>query len=471
MSLRLRLALWYGGLAGITMLLVCSLIYTVHSRTHYDDLDLALVSAVDHVAGEVASNEHPGMLAVPVAPQIVTRVYDAGGAVLAAAPNATAAPAIDPAAVLGQPPARAYGPLVRLAPSLVSVDPAGGTFGIVRAADGARWRVYLLPSTGGGAYLATAPLAALDASVAWLRQLILLLAILGTGVALVVGWLVAGRALRPVTALTDTAQAIAHAPGFGERVPVGTGRDELGRLARTFNEMLASLERAYQAQHRFVADASHELRAPLTAIQANLDLLERQPAMPPEERREAVGEASREAGRLARLVADLLALARADAGVALRRQRVEFDRLVLDALGDARLLARGQRLEVERLEPALIDGDPDRLQQLLLILLDNAIKYTPSGGRVTLALRRDGDWVRLTVADTGIGIAPGDLERVFERFYRADPARARDPGGTGLGLPIARWIAEQHGGEIALASGQEGGTTATIRIPLAGAPV
>jgi signal transduction histidine kinase len=188
--------------------------------------------------------------------------------------------------------------------------------------------------------------------------------------------------------------------------------------------------------------------------------------MPLAERREAVGEASREAGRLARLVADLLALARADAGVSLRRQPVEFDRLVLDALGEARHLARGQRLEVERLEPALVDGDPDRLQQLLLILLDNAIKYTPPDGRVTLALRRKGGDVQLTVSDTGVGIAPVDLERVFERFYRADPARTRDPGGTGLGLPIARWIAEQHGGEIALSSAPGRGTVATVRLPL-----
>jgi two-component system, OmpR family, sensor kinase len=467
MSLRLRLALWCGGLAGITMLLVCSLIYTVHSRTHYDDLDRALLSAAEHVAREYASAEHPEILSAPVTPQIVTRVYGAGGQVLAATPNAAAAPAIDPDAVLRQPASRAYGPLVRLAPSLVAIEPAGGAFGIVHGANGARWRVYVLPAAGDTAYLAAASLADLDTSVARLRRLIMLLAALGTGSALLIAWFVAGRALRPVTALTDTAQAIARAPGFGERVPVGAGRDELGRLARTFNEMLASLERAYQAQHRFVADASHELRAPLTAIQANLDLLERRPAMPPADRQEAVAEASREAGRLARLVADLLALARADAGVSLRRQRVEFDRLALDALGDARHLARGQRLEVEQLEPALVDGDPDRLQQLLLILLDNAIKYTPPGGRVALALRREGDDVLLTVADTGVGIAEGDLERVFERFYRADPARARDPGGTGLGLPIARWIADEHGGTIALSSAVGRGTLATVRLPFA----
>ena len=467
MSLRARLALWYGGLSALTMLLVCALIYVVHSRTHYDDLDRTLVGAAEHVAREYASAGHPEVLAVPVAPQIVARVYGPGGQVLAASPNAAGAPAIDPAGVLAQPGGPAYGPLVRLAPSLVDVDPAGGAFGVVRGGEGARWRAYALPAADGTTYLQASPLAELDASVAWLRRLIALLGTLGAGAALLIGWLVAGRALRPVTALTDTAQAIARAPGFGERVSQGTGRDELGRLARTFNEMLASLERAYQAQHRFVADASHELRAPLTAIQANLDLLERQPAMTPDERREAVGEASREAGRLARLVADLLALARADAGVSLRRRRVELDRLALDALGDARHLARGQRLEVERLEPLLVDGDPDRLQQLLLILLDNAIKYTPPGGRVALALRRDGDGALLTVADTGVGIAEGDLERVFERFYRADPARGRDPGGTGLGLPIARWIAEQHGGTIALESAIGRGTLATVRLPLA----
>ena len=230
--------------------------------------------------------------------------------------------------------------------------------------------------------------------------------------------------------------------------------------------MLDSLEQAYQAQQRFVADASHELRAPLTAIQANLELLQRQPGMAPTERQEAIGEASREAHRLVQLVADLLALARADAGLELRRQPVELDRVLLEAAREARLLARGQRIEIGDLEPVMLEGDADRLKQLFLVLLDNAVKYTAADQQVTLALRRRNGMAEVLVRDNGVGIAADDLPRVFERFFRADPARARDPGGTGLGLPIARWIAEQHGGRLELDSRLGRGTTAKIRLPL-----
>jgi two-component system OmpR family sensor kinase len=214
-----------------------------------------------------------------------------------------------------------------------------------------------------------------------------------------------------------------------------------------------------------VADASHELRAPLTSIQGNLEILERQANLPGEERMEAIGEASREAHRLARLVADLLALARADAGVPLRQEPVEMDRVLMDSVAEARHLTHGQRLEVEHLEPAVVAGDPDRLKQLVLILLDNAIKYTPPDGRVTVRLQQNGTGIEVSVRDTGIGIPREDLPRVFDRFYRADPARSRDPGGTGLGLSIARWIAEQHGGAISLDSHPGKGTTAIVRLP------
>ena len=168
--------------------------------------------------------------------------------------------------------------------------------------------------------------------------------------------------------------------------------------------------------------------------------------MPAADRDEALDEAEREAGRLTRLVADLLALARADAGVTLQRRLVALDEVVLDAFRTARQLARGKELVLDPFEPAQVVGDEDRLKQLLLILLDNALKYTPAGGRVTLGLRHLPTAAELLVRDTGVGIGGEDLPHVFERFYRADPARNRDSGGTGLGLPIARWIAQQHGG-------------------------
>ncbi len=470
MSLRLRLALWYGALTGLVIVLVTLLTYALHTSGHYDDLDHALVSVARHVAEEYDSAADPrraDFITKPPSAGLVLRVYDTAGRLVAASPNAALAPEAAPWALLTGPSVSPFDPLVGLAPSFMPSHPEPGVLGVATGPDGTRWRLYALPLRDGQALLAATPLDRADAATALFRQLVPLLAGFGAAVTLLAGYLLAGQAIRPVATVTETAGAIARSRDFARRVPEPRRRDELGRLAATFNTMLASLHEAYQAQQRFVADASHELRAPLTVIQANLELVRRHPDLPAAERDEAIGEASREAGRLARLVADLLALARADAGLPLRRWRVEVDRLLLDAFAEARPLARGQRLEISQLEPVQITGDPDRLKQLVLILLDNAIKYTPPGGQVILDLRRNGTSAEILVRDTGIGIAPEDLPHVFDRFYRADPARSRDPGGTGLGLAIARWIAEQHGGQITLASSPGAGTTARVCLPLA----
>ncbi|MCZ7574689.1 MAG: HAMP domain-containing histidine kinase [Ardenticatenaceae bacterium] len=471
MSLRLRLALWYGGLTGLIILMIGVLAYAAYHRTQYDNLDRALEGAVEHVAGAHSSlavaGEVAAMLATPILPNVGVRVYGERGQVVAASPNAGPAPAIDPRDVLDHPSGPPYDLITGLVPPFATVEAGGGAFGLTSDADGRRWRLYVLPVDGSKQFLlAAASLEGIDASVELFRRLVPLLAVVGAGITLIAGGLLAGYALRPVATLTETASTIARSRELGRRVPIGSRRDELGQLAATFNEMLASLEQAYRAQQRFVADASHELRAPLTAIQANLELLERQPNMPAGEQREAVGEASREARRLARLVADLLALARADAGLALKRRPVDLDAVVLEAFRAARQLAHGQTLALEPFEPARVAGDEDLLKQLVLILLDNALKYTPPAGCVTLGLRRRGARAELLVGDTGVGIPAEDLPHVFERFYRADPARSRDPGGTGLGLSIARWIAAHHGGQIDLQSQPGQGTLVTVRLPL-----
>jgi signal transduction histidine kinase len=270
--------------------------------------------------------------------------------------------------------------------------------------------------------------------------------------------------------MTETAQTITLSQDLTRRIEMPTHQDELGRLAKTFNEMLESIEAASSAQQRFVSDASHELRAPLTAIQGNLELLSRHRSMPEVEREVALAEVTREANRLSRLVADLLALARADAGVPLKHRLLDLDEVVLGAYHEAHQLSQGQTLTLEPFEPVQVTGDEDRLKQLVLILLDNALKYTPAHGHVTLGLQRLETGSKITVRDTGVGIPPEDLPHVFERFYRADPARGRDPGGTGLGLPIAHWIVEQHGGKITLESHPGQGTLATVYLPLPGGP-
>lgn len=474
MSLRHRLALSYGGLTGLLILLVCAYSYAVHSRAHYDEIDGVLASSAEHVAEELAAAGTPEQRAGVVhAAQLlgsVVRVYGADGALRLQTETGASAPPLDLGAALTKASPPPYPSVGRLAPALHEAARWHGKFGLAHKGH-QRWRFYVLPLHGGTGYLAAiTPLGTIDYSVRRFGQLMVLMATIGAALTFLAGWVIAAHALRPVALLIDTAGTIARSRQFSRRVSMDattSSRDELTRLAATFNEMLGSLEQAYSGQQRFIADASHELRAPLTVIQANLELLRDRREMPLEDRERATDEAAREAHRLARLVADLLALARADAGAPLRHGPVELDRVLMEVVGEARHLTRGQRLEIGTLEPSLIQGDSDRVKQLFLILADNAIKYTPPGGLVRLSLRRMDDAAALIVQDTGIGITPVDLPHVFDRFYRADRARSRDPGGTGLGLSIARWIAGQHGGTVELESEPGRGTTATARLPLA----
>lgn len=472
MSLRLRLALWHGGLTGLLILLVCVYSYAVHSRAHYDEMDAELAGSAKHVAEELAvvstTSARVGVLHASQLLGPAMRIYGGDGVLRLETASGARAPAVDLRDLLAANAPPPYTAVVRLAPPLHGDGRPPGTFGLV--AGDPRWRLYALPLSGGAEYLlAATPLDMIDSSVGRFAQIMLLMAAGGTVLSFLLGWLLAAHALHPVGLLIGTAGAIARSREFSHRVPfeaVKPAGDELGRLAATFNEMLGSLEQAYGIQRRFVSDAAHELRAPLTAIQANLELLCDRTDMLPEEREWATREAALEADRLARLVADLLSLARADAGIPLRREPVELDRLVMEVMGEARLLARGQTLEIGELEPSLIAGDRDRVKQLFLILVDNAIKYTPSGGRVRLSLRRESGAAVFVVQDTGAGIPSAALPHVFERFYRADMARSRDPGGTGLGLPIARWIAGEHGGTVQIESTTGRGTTATVFLPL-----
>ena len=227
--------------------------------------------------------------------------------------------------------------------------------------------------------------------------------------------------------------------------------------------MLGRLENLFRTQQRFSADVSHELRTPLTIIRGQLALL--QPTIAAEHR-EALMAIDGEAQRMTRLVADLLLLAQSDAGATtLKREMVELDTLLLDVYRQARLMVngRGEALKVTlgAEDQALVEGDLDRLKQLLLNLVENAIKYTPSG-EVKLSMLKQSGEVGVSVSDTGMGIPPADLPHIFERFYRVDKARSREQGGTGLGLSIAQWIAQAHGGRIEARSEVGKGTTFTV---------
>ncbi len=223
-----------------------------------------------------------------------------------------------------------------------------------------------------------------------------------------------------------------------------------------------------EMQKRFVADAAHELRAPLTAIRGNLELLRRYEHIATEERLEMLSDAEREASRLSRLISDMLSVARGDAAQRADVSPLQFNQLLEQALRGASHLSIDHRLESDKLPNAMIYGDRDSLMQLVLVLLENALKYTPKGGTVRVSLLLEPDWAELRVSDDGPGIASEDLPLVFERFYRVDRARTpgRDPGGTGLGLPIAKLIVEAHAGTVKLESQLGMGTTAVVRLPL-----
>jgi signal transduction histidine kinase len=286
--------------------------------------------------------------------------------------------------------------------------------------------------------------------------------------AAVVGWLSANRALRPLDTITETAARISRADDLSRRIPLeGLPHDEVGRLAQAFNDTLERLERLFNAQRRFLADVSHELRTPLTTIRGNVDLLRRMGGADTD----SLDAIQTEAERMSRLVYDLLLLAQSDAGtLPLAREPVELDTLLLEVFRESQVLAGGVQLGIGEIDQAVVLGDRDRLKQLLLNLVSNALKFTPEGGRVTLNLTRPApDWARLVVADTGAGIPLDELPHIFERFYRVDKARARSQGGAGLGLAIAQRIAHVHGGRIEAASdGATGrGSTFSVWLPLA----
>lgn len=281
-------------------------------------------------------------------------------------------------------------------------------------------------------------------------------------------WWLAGRAVRPVMDITKQAEAIG-AGTLGRRIDAHADTQEYERLVQVLNTMLERLDAAFEAQRRFTSDASHELRSPLTALRGELELaLRRERA--PEEYRRVLASALEEAERLSCLAEDLLALARSDAGAIEARPRPAdltetIGRIVERHRGRAE--ARTIRLETD-LEPGLRGAcDPDLLDRMLTNLIDNALKFTTPGGQVGVAARREGDDLVIVVEDTGAGVRDEDLDRIFNRFYRADAARTSTEG-TGLGLSIVRTAALAHGGMVAVENRPDGGARFTVRLPVLG---
>jgi heavy metal sensor kinase len=288
---------------------------------------------------------------------------------------------------------------------------------------------------------------------------------LGTAFSAIIGALLARRALRPVDDITKTAMAIYHADNLDQRVSVPAANDEVGRLSQAFNEMLDRLAKLFNAQQRLVADVSHEMRTPLTVIRGNVDLLRAMGCAD----LESLDALTRESERMTRLVGDLLLLSQADSGVLpMHFQPLALNQVIADVERSGQVLAAGRVSVVAEAEPDLvIQADPDRLKQVLLNLVDNAIKHTPDGGCVTLAANHSyNGFVRIAVSDTGIGIPEEDIPFVFDRFYRVDKSRSRANGGSGLGLSIARSIVLAHHGRIVASSRAGEGTTFDMYLPV-----
>lgn len=285
-------------------------------------------------------------------------------------------------------------------------------------------------------------------------------------IAVLGGWFLMRRALAPVNTLTTTLESI-HAETLGRQLPRSGNGDELDRLAEVFNSMMTRLDQSFTRVREFTINASHELKTPLTILRGEMETRLREPSLSAADR-EHIASQLDEIARLTKIVDGLTLLAKADTGrMAVSRESVRLDELVKDCFEDARLLAQpaGVRVDLEECGPATVRGDRHRLRQLLLNLTDNAIKYNEPGGKVVMSLRGGNGALELSIANTGPGISAEKQPRVFDRFYRGDPAHNSDVEGSGLGLSIVQWIVKAHGGSIDLTSTPGQWTTVTVRFP------
>jgi heavy metal sensor kinase len=324
-----------------------------------------------------------------------------------------------------------------------------------------------LSSAGEYGILVAGPLDQLD------RQQYLLARVLVVATPLMVlataglSWWVASSALRPVTAMAAQAEAITvHSPDWRLDAPSVT--DELGQLARAFNRLLGRLAASSETQRQFMADASHELRTPVSVIQTAAEVTLDREIRESSEYRDALTIVNEQSARLSRMVEDMFVLARADVrGCRVSVRPVYVDELVEECVRAAAVVATTKdiRITIDVQPDVALRADDELLRQLVTNLLENAVQYTPAGGSISVTVERDAGSVRIAVSDTGPGIPAADRERVFERFVRLDPARATT-SGAGLGLPIARWIAAQHGGTLTVEANAAGGCEFVVRLPL-----
>lgn len=477
MTIRLRLTLWYTALLGATLVFFSVIVYSAlatnlqtqliqESERRARDISRAISTQIERDLGNLQQGgdlEFPNInyFAISVGVQVVSLegllVKQSSNLMNMKVPNfEQALPAISENKTHRYITSEASGSLLVYSAPLVIAGRIAGAVQIVRPMG-----------------------AALNALSQVSRYLII-----GTGlsliVAAVVGAFLARRELLPLAEITRTASRINRAKDLDLRLNLADSDSEIGELASTFNDMLDRIQQLFVGQERLVADVSHDLRTPLTTIQGNMELLQRMAlkgdhqnaSEDPELFREIVYEVENETSRMGRMINDLLLLAQADSGVLkLQMEPVEMDTLLLDVYRQTQRMAEIKRgsgaldIRLGSEDQALVLGDRERLRQLLLNLTDNAIKYTPSGGSVTLGLENLDGWVKVAVRDTGIGILPEQQQHIFDRFYRTDKARTREGGGSGLGLSIVLWLAQAHNGRVTVESVPQQGSTFTLWLP------
>ena len=466
MSLRVRLTLWYGT-ALASVLVVCGVIL-------YGALAKALKEHVDRSLEETAAvaerslEEHrfgPFLLYEDLSqdfPELATldkffQIFGPTGQITIQSPNIqsrdiplsrTALEAalagqttFESVRFSGEPPIRLISVPVRHGGSLVNIVRVGTS---LQPLEETLHRLLII-------LLITMPLA--------------LLASLGGG------WFLAGRALRPVGAITQAAERIAGGD-LTQRLSESKAQDEIGRLAATFNAMIGRLEASFRQIRQFTSDASHELRTPLTVLKGETELALRRPRSA-DDYRMVLESSLEEIDRMSRIVDELLFLSRADLGeIKMESRPVRLDQLFDDLKRQAEVLGQEQAVQIVigLIEPATVAGDDMRLRELVLNLLDNAIKYSPPGGRVEMSVVTQDGTARLSVSDQGIGVSLEEQAHIFDRFYRTDAARAHTKKGTGLGLAICKWIVDAHHGTIEVQSEPGKGSTFTVILPLMPSP-
>jgi heavy metal sensor kinase len=463
LSIRTRLTLWYSGVLLAILVLISGLSYSMLRSRLAQDLDASLVAVAQIVhdtgyspAGAPAGPGPEAALREILGPEFYDKFFQL----------------VDPEGKPGIRSAHLRDRTLPLsAPARANAARGVRTFETVQLSSGEWVRLLTMPVVRGGQLVQFVqigmPLTHARRTLTSYLETLVVLVPLGVALAAAGGAFIARAALADVDEMSRGARRLT-AEDLARRIRLRGAGDELDHLAETLNAMLARLQAAFVQMRRFTADAAHELRTPLTALKGGIEVAMRAERSAAEYR--AVLQSSlEEVERLVRLSEDLLLLSRSSAGVGAPRTRVELEPIVLDVLDVGARLGqrRGVSVRLETVEPAAVVGDASALRRATLNLVENAVKYTPAGGKVELSLARADGAAVLAVQDTGLGIDPADAERIFDPFVRLDAARARETGGSGLGLAIARSIVVSHGGTVAVESAPGAGTRFTIRLPLA----